>query len=219
MLKPTALLLAVVLAGTASAQAPHTHRHSFENAAQWAKSFDDPRRDAWQKPHEVIAALKLAPDAKVADIGAGTGYFAVRLAHMLPQGRVYAVDSERGMVEHLAKRAKEAGIINLSAVQAEPGSARLPEAVDLALLVDVYHHIESREDYFRRLAESLKPGGRVAVVDFNAVSKIGPPPKERLAPAQVETEMKAAGFRRVAAHDFLPNQFFLVFERDGGTKP
>src|SRR5688500_18895948 len=82
----------------AFAQTPHTHHHGFGDADKWAKVFDDPERDAWQKTHEVIQALALKPDAIVADIGAGTGYFAVRLAHMTPKGRVYAVDSEPAMV-------------------------------------------------------------------------------------------------------------------------
>ena len=84
----------VLLTASAYAQQPHTHEHTFGDAAKWSKVFDDPKRDAWQKPHEVIQALALRPDAVVADIGAGTGYFAVRLAHMVPQGRVYAVDTE-----------------------------------------------------------------------------------------------------------------------------
>src|SRR5688572_28419135 len=102
-----ALLLgwAVLLPSLAPAQTPHTHRHGFGDAEKWAKVFDDPERDAWQKPHEVIQALALKPDAIVADIGAGTGYFSVRFARMLPNGRVYGVDTEPGMVKHLAERA------------------------------------------------------------------------------------------------------------------
>ena len=101
--------VSVLMAGNALAQAPHTHEHRFSDADSWAKVFDDPERDRWQKPHEVIMALKLAPDAKVADIGAGTGYFAARLAHMAPNGRIYAVDLEPDMVKYLAERAKREG--------------------------------------------------------------------------------------------------------------
>src|SRR5688572_10578338 len=100
-----AVLLAGLLAGPADAQAPHTHQHGFGDAEKWEKVFDDPERDSWQKPHEVIQALALKPDAVVADIGAGTGYFSVRFARMLPNGRVYGVDTEPGMVKHLAERA------------------------------------------------------------------------------------------------------------------
>ena len=120
--------------------------------------FDDPERDAWQKPHQVIQALGLKPDAVVADVGAGTGYFAVRFANMVPAGKVYAVDVEPDMVRYLAERAKKEKRPNLVAVRGEPGDPRLPEKVDLVVLVDVYHHIEGRERYFRSLAASLKPG-------------------------------------------------------------
>lgn len=207
--------LFALAAGAALAQTPHTHQHSFGDAQKWAKVFDDPARDAWQKPHEVIQALAPKPDAAVADIGAGTGYFAMRLAHMVSKGRVYAVDLEPKMVAHLAERAKKEGLANLRAVQGAPDDARLPDKVDLVLLVDVYHHIGAREAYFGKLAASLKPGGRVAVIDFNAASKVGPPASERISPEQVKTEMAKAGYRVATSHDFLPNQFFIVFERSG----
>src|SRR5689334_23764588 len=108
-----ALLAAALVAGSAVAQSPHTHQHSFGDAQKWAHVFDDPARDAWQKPHEVIQALALKPGASVADIGAGTGYFSARLAKMLPQGKVYAVDVEPDMVRYLAERAKRDGLANV----------------------------------------------------------------------------------------------------------
>ncbi len=190
---------------------PSSHQHSFGDAEKWAGVFDDPARDAWQKPHEVIQALALKPEAVVADIGAGTGYFAVRLAHMVGKGRVYAVDSEPGMVKHLAARAKKAGLKNLDAVLARPEDPRLPSPADLLLLVDVYHHIDRREAYFRRLQSMLKPGGRVAIIDFNESSPVGPPKSERIAAAQVRAEMEKAGYALLQEHGFLPNQYFLVF--------
>jgi predicted methyltransferase len=190
----------------------HSGHHSFRDAEAWAKKFDDPKRDAWQKPHEVIQALKLKPDAVVADIGAGTGYFAVRFAHMVPQGRVFGVDTEPDMVKYLGERAKREGLKNLMAVAAEPGNPRLPEKADLVILVDVYHHVDKRERYFRALQNSLKPGGRVAVIDFRMDSPEGPSPKMRIAPERVTTEMQSAGYKLAHEHTFLPNQYFLVFE-------
>ncbi|HKU45361.1 MAG TPA: class I SAM-dependent methyltransferase, partial [Burkholderiales bacterium] len=166
----------------------------------------------WQKPHEVIEALALPPDAAVADIGAGTGYFSVRLARMLPKGKVYAADVETSMVQHLAARAKRDELANLVAVQSDMDDARLPGKVDLALFVDVVHHISGRESYFRRLKESLKAGGRVAIVDFRPDSEIGPPPRARISAEHVKRQLAAAGFTLVAEHDFLPNQYFLVFK-------
>lgn len=198
--------------GGSLAQAPHTHQHSFSDADSWARVFDDPQRDRWQKPHEVIMALKLTPGARVADIGAGTGYFAARLAHMTPDGRVYAVDLEPDMVRHLSERAKREGLGNLVAVQAKPDSPSIPEKVDRILLVDTYHHIGERTAYFRRLRDSLRPGGQVAIIDFTAESPIGPPKGERISARKVAEEMTLAGYTQVAQHAFLPYQYFLVFE-------
>jgi len=197
--------------GLAAAQTPHTHQHSFSDAEKWSHVFDDPERDAWQKPHEVIGALALKPDARVADLGAGTGYFSARLANMLPKGRVYAVDIEPDMVRYLEARAKREGLRSLTAVAGAPDDPRLPERVDLILLVDVYHHIEDRERYFRRLSTSLRPGGRIAVIDFKLDSPQGPPPSARIPPETVKAEMKAAGHTVAAEHPFLPYQYFLIF--------
>jgi SAM-dependent methyltransferase len=205
------LLLSAILAGTAAAQTPHTHQHTFRDAEKWSHVFDDPQRDAWQKPHQVIQALALAPDARVADLGAGTGYFSARLANMLPNGRVYAVDIEPDMVRFLADRAKREGLKNLTAVRGAADDARLPEKADLILLVDVYHHIEGREAYFRKLRDALRPGGRLAIIDFTLDSPRGPPVAARVAPDQVKAELKAAGFALGAEHRFLPDQYFLVF--------
>lgn len=201
-----------LLAAPAAAQTPPSHQHSFGDAEKWAKVFDDPERDAWQKPHDVIQAPALKPDAIVADIGAGTGYFSVRFAHMLPKGRVYGVDTEPGMVKHLADRAQRAGLNNLTAVVGQPGDPRLPEKTDLIILVDVYHHVEDRERYFRQLRNSLKPGGRIAIIDFRMDSPVGPPKSARIEPDRVQAEMKRAGYALAQEHAFLPNQYFLVFQ-------
>lgn len=115
----------------------HFHRR-FDDAERWAKVFDDPAREAWQKPAEVIAALELAPGDAVADIGAGTGYFSVRLARAVPDGRVYALDIEPNMVKHVIARAEKERLPNLSAVLALGEAPRLPAPVDLILMVDTY---------------------------------------------------------------------------------
>lgn len=202
-----------VFAGSAVAQSPHTHQHSFGDAEKWAQYFDDPKRDSWQKPHEVIGALGLKPDAAVADIGAGTGYFSTRLAHMVPKGRVYAVDTEPDMVKYLTERAKREGLKNLTPVKATSSDPRLPQKVDVALMVDVYHHIDNRTDYFRKLAGSLKPGGRIAIVDFRMDSPEGPPKEARIPLDRIKAEMKSAGYDLMKEYDFLPKQHFLVFSR------
>jgi predicted methyltransferase len=209
----TIFLLVALLAvnAPAVAQSPHTHAHDFADAKHWSKVFDDPKRDEWQKPHEVIQALALPADAIVADVGAGTGYFAVRLAHMVPKGRVYAVDTEPNMVKYLSARARDSGVKNLTGVVGTPDDPRIPERADLVLLVDVYHHVEKRERYFANVAKTLKPGGRVAIVDFRMDSPHGPPRAARVEPQQVKAEMKAAGYELAREHTFLPYQYFLVF--------
>jgi SAM-dependent methyltransferase len=206
-----AIACALAPAGPAAAQAPHSHQHSFHGAENWARVFDDPERDATQKPHEVIQALALKPDAIVADIGSGTGYFAVRLAHFVPKGRVYGADIEPDMVKYLAERAQRDKLDNLTSIAAAPDDPRLPEKVDLALMVDVYHHIGDRSAYLKKLRGSLKPGGRVAIIDFRLDSPVGPPKSARLAPKRVKDEMTGAGYALLGEHAFLPNQYFLVF--------
>jgi SAM-dependent methyltransferase len=211
MLKALAACGIALLTGVALAQTPTTHQHSFQGAEQWAHVFDDPERDTWQKPHEVIQELSLRPDARVADIGAGTGYFAARIANMLPQGKVYAVDIEPDMVRYLGERAEREHLKNLIPVTGRADDPKLPEKVDLVLLVDVYHHIEDRVAYFRRLRESLRPGGRVAIIDFRLDSPEGPPRAARIGPEAVVAEMSSAGYVVAAEHAFLPRQYFLIF--------
>ncbi len=208
MLAVAALLAAAVAPGAAQ----DAQQHRFSDPKKWSATFDDPERDKWQKPDEIIAALKLKPTDLVADIGAGTGYLAVRLARAVAGGTVYAVDIEENMVKHLTERAKAAGIANLRGVTASATSANLPQPVDVVVLLNVYHHISERPAYFKRLKASLKPGARVAIIEFRPESPVGPPQRFRLSAGQVESEMKAAGYKRVAAHDFLPYQSFLVFQ-------
>ncbi len=199
-------------AGPGLAQSPDTHHHSFGNAQTWTKVFDDPARDAWQKPHEVIQALALAPDAAVADIGSGTGYFSVRLAHFVPDGRVYGVDTEPDMVKYLGDRAKREGLANITSVKGTPDDPRLPEKVDVVIMVDVFHHISAREQYFRNLKDALKPGGRIAIIDFNQSSQMGPPKSARVPPERVKAELNQAGYTLVKEPAFLPNQYYLIFQ-------
>jgi cyclopropane fatty-acyl-phospholipid synthase-like methyltransferase len=208
------LLLGILLL-TACKTTPEGHgaHHSFDDADAWAAQFEDPKRDTWQKPEQVIAALQLAPDAKVADIGSATGYFPVRIAKALPKSRVYGMDVESSMVDYLNKRAEAEQLTNLSSHLAEFADAKIPEPVDLILMVNTYHHIEARPAYFAKLKGSLKEGGRIAIIDFTRASKMGPDAMEKIPPEQVEAELKEAGFKLVQTQTFLPEQFFLVFSQ------
>ena len=119
------------------------------------------------------------------------------------------------MVKYLAERAKREKRDNVVAVAGAPDDPRLPEKADLVLLVDVYHHIDDRERYFRNLRASLKPGGRIAVIDFRMGSPDGPPRPARIAPLRVIEELDRAGYQVTEKHDFLPNQYFLMFQPRG----
>lgn len=218
LLPAAVLVLASGLAPLPAAQGQHEHgkmpdhfgRH-FDDAEQWAKDFDDPARDAWQLPARVVDALTLKPGQIVADVGAGTGYFSVRLAKAPARPKVYAVDIEPSMVAYLKKRAAHDGLTNIIAVQAGADRTNLPEPVDLVLIVDTYHHIPNRVAYFSALKARMKPGARLAIVDFRKDSPSGPPKEFRFTPDQISAELAQAGFALKTSHAFLPRQHFLVY--------
>ena len=189
---------------------PDHMNHKFDDPARYAKSFDDPSRDAWQMPSRVIETLQLKPAMKIADIGAGTGYFSMRLAKV-PGVSVFAVDIEPKMLDYLKQRAHSEHAMNVTTVLAGASSPNLPEPVDVILVVDTYHHLPNRPAYFRELRKSLRPGGRVAIVDFRKEAPAGPPAHFRFTPQQIQDEMKQAGYELQSSHDFLPRQHFLIF--------
>ena len=197
---------------------PDHMQHRFDDPERYAKSFDDPARDGWQMPARVLEALALSPNMSIADIGAGTGYFSVRLARAISGGTVYAVDVEPAMLEHIRSRASAEGLKNVITVRASGGSANLPKPVDVVMVVDTYHHLPSRPTYFRELRTSLVTGGRVAIIDFRKDSPEGPPPEFRFEADQIVSEMKQAGYRLDAKHDFLPRQHFLVFRAESAGR-
>lgn len=189
-------------------QAPHQH-HPPRDAAEYARVLNDPAREAWQKPHDVVSALKLKPSDVVADIGAGPGYFSRRLAHHA--AKVFAVDIDKKLLEMGAKDAPA----NLQTVLATPEDPKLaPASVDVVFICDVLHHIENRPAYYAKLKQALKPGGRIVNIDFHKKDlPVGPPASMKLSDDQVIGEFKAAGFHLARRHDFLPYQYFLEFEQ------
>jgi SAM-dependent methyltransferase len=201
--------------GSAGGHGDHTHhgqgmQHRFDGAEGWAKVFDAADRDAWQKPDVVLDAMALTETSLVADVGAGTGYFSVRLAKKVPKGRVYAVDVEADMVRYLDERAKREALANLVAVQGAPADPKLPEAVDAVLVVDTLHHIDAREAYFVKLRDKLRPKGRIHIVDFSPDATMGPPAKHRLSVDEVVATAKKAGLALVGQKT-LPQQYLLSF--------
>jgi arsenite methyltransferase len=197
--------LALLAGSLISAQVAHQHHPP--STDEYAKVLEDPERDTWQKPHEVITALKLKPSDVVADIGAGTGYFSRRFA--MHAAKIYAVDIDAKLLEIAAKTAPK----NLVTLLAKPDDALLPPAsVDLVFFCDVVHHIQDRVAYYNRLKPALKPGARIVVIDFYKKElPLGPPPEMKLTEDMVTSELKQAGFRPTRKETFLQYQYFLEF--------
>lgn len=161
----------------------------------------------------VLAALKLAPDARVADIGAGTGYFTMRFAKALPKGTVIGADIEPNMVTHIATRAKTASLTNVETLQSPPDGPGLKAPVDLLFISNTWHHVGERAGWLTQAKPQLKSGGRIAILDYKPeVDCPGPPRQMRLSVDQVVREMAAAGFVPVELKtDLLPRQYLLIF--------
>jgi ubiquinone/menaquinone biosynthesis C-methylase UbiE len=200
------------------AQQHHDQHHSFEETDRWVEEFEGPERDALQKPDEVVRALKLSPGAAVADIGAGTGYFTRRFAKAVGEsGVAYAVDLEPNMLRYVAERAVKEGQSNVVPVLATPSNPMLPPgSVDLFFICNTIHHISERQLYYEVLKRDLRPGGRIAIVDFQKDAELaeGPSKEMRIARDALIEELAASGFRLAEDHDFLPVQYFLVFTPD-----
>jgi SAM-dependent methyltransferase len=184
--------------------------HDFSDVERFARMFDDPARDEWQRPADVVALLELEPGLRVVDLGAGTGYFLPHLAPAVPGGEVLALDTEPAMVAHMERRIADAGITNVSARVVTPDDPGLePVSVDRILIVDTWHHIGDRERYAARLREALRPGGFVLVVDFTPQSPYGPPPAMRLPAEQVVRELEVAGLSAHVVDEQLPYQYVV----------
>lgn len=175
-------------------------------------AYSGPGRDDWQQPARVVEALELEPGEHVADLGAGGGYFTFRLAEAVgPDGRVYAVDVDAGMLEHIDEEARERGLENVVPLLAAPDDPRLPDGgIDLVFSANTYHHLDERAAYFRRVRESdLRPRGRVAIVELKeAPWLLG----GHVTQAEViREEMEAAGYALERTPAFLERQHFLIF--------
>lgn len=213
LLIPTLLL---ALAAPLSAQNPKTmaEMHALHtNPEAYIKALEDPERDKYQKPHEVMTALDVKDGEIIADIGAGSGYFSLRLArHVGTSGHVYAVDVSPDMTRHLNERIAGAKLLNISTILAKPDDPLLPQPVNRFLIVDVWHHIADQPAYLAMMKKSLKPGGQVVMIDFKKEEiPVGPPITMKIAREDLIAQMQANGFTLVKEHTFLPYQYFLVF--------
>jgi predicted methyltransferase len=210
------LMIASALIAPIGAQAPadkHAVHQLHGDPAAYIAELEDPKRDGYQKPREVLEALAIKQGEVVADIGAGSGYFAIRLAHHVgASGRVYAVDISPDMIRHLHARVRDLGLLNVLPILSQADDPLLPQAVDRFLIVNVWHHIENRTAYLALMKKRLKPGGQVVMIDFHKRElPIGPPVGMKIDRQDLLNEMKANGFRLVTEHTFLPYQYFLGF--------
>ena len=218
--------LFLTLAGFALAQASATaqntalsstqemHRLQQDSKAYIAR-LEDPMRDAYQKPPEVVKALNLAEGEVIADIGAGSGYFTFRLAQAVGEkGRVYAVDVSPDMIVHLNRRIRDLNVRNVVTILGAPDDPLLADAsVNRFFICDTWHHINGHAKYLALLKRMLRPGGQVIMVDFKkAKTQVGPPMELRIDRDDLVREMEANGFQLAAEHTFLEYQYFLVFK-------
>jgi predicted methyltransferase len=218
-MKATLPAVAALFAAACAPEAAHHHHgplvHRFESAEQWAKEFDDPARDAWQRPADVIVALRIAPGMTVVDLGAGTGYFLPHLSRDVgPSGKVIALDIEPDMVRYMKVRAAREGLANVASRLVPLDDPQLPAgSVDRVLVVDTWHHIDGRPAYAAKLRAALAPGGAVFVVDFKLDATRGPPPAHRLSPERVAAELAQGGLASEIVPAPLPEQYIVAGRR------
>lgn len=178
--------------------------------------LESPDRDQWQKPEQIMDALGIADGSIVADLGAGSGWFTIRLARRVgPNGLVYAEDVQPQMVDTIARRVQREGLTNVRTWLGTPVDPRLPPGIDAVLVVDTYHEIDEPVTLLRSVERSLKPQGRVGIVDFTAGSGgPGPAPEDRIDPESIVRDAAAAGLRLLAREALPPFQYLLVFGRN-----
>ena len=178
--------------------------------------LEGPDRDAWQKPDLVMDALGIGERSVVADVGAGGGWFTVRLARRVgPNGVVYAQDVQQQMLDSISRRVVREGFSNVQYVRGERSDPKLrPATLDAVLMVDTYHEFENPVALLRGARQALKPAGRVGIVNFRSDGGgPGPPFAERVAEERVVEEAAQAGLRLLGRETFLEFQYFLIFGR------
>jgi arsenite methyltransferase len=210
-------LLAVPLSLFAQDNVKRDH-HQMHQLHRDSKAYigmlDDPERDAYQKPHEVLTALSIKPGEVIADIGAGSGYFTFRLGHHVGNnGKVYAIDVSPDMILHLNRRVRDLKAMNVSSILADPDDPLLPErSVNRFFFSNSWHHIENHTKYLSLMKTMLKPGGEIIMIDFQKKElPVGPPMQMKIAREDLIKQMEGNGFRLAKEHTFLPYQYFLVF--------
>jgi len=219
MLSTLLLILLILAPGAARAQnvgerSPHEMHGLHNDPKAYIGALDDPQRDTYQKPQEVLAALNIRPGEVIADIGAGSGYFTFPLARRVGErGKVYAVDVSPDMILHLNRRIRDIKSTNVISVLADADDPLLPSgSVDRFFFCDSWHHIENQPKYLSQLKRLLKPRGEIVMIDFHKKElPVGPPLRMKIAREDLIRQMNDNGFRLAREHTFLAYQYFLVF--------
>eukprot|EP00742_Colponemidia_sp_Colp-10_P005567 GILJ01005950.1.p1 GENE.GILJ01005950.1~~GILJ01005950.1.p1 ORF type:complete len:615 (+),score=96.07 GILJ01005950.1:46-1845(+) len=199
----------------------HQHNHNHDaDPSKWVERLEGAERVRFQQAERVLESLHIQPTMKIADIGAGTGFFAAKMARLTTQN-VYAVDVAPGMVEYLKQRSTTEDLDNLIPIQASAVDWNLPEAVDVLLLVDVYHHLENnRVELLSAMKKYLAPNARLVIIDWRTDDlPIGPPSSMKIAPEVICAELESIGYACVERFDFLEYQNFLVFSLSNSQPP
>ena len=204
------LTVTLVLTLHAVTAAQHTRLFRPEDLGQ----LEPPDREEWQQPIRIMDVLGIGDGSVVADLGAGSGWFTIRLASRVgPNGMVFAEDIQRPMIRAINVRVESLGIKNVRTVLGTASDAALPQPVDAVLVVDSYHEWEQPVPLLRNVARSLKPSGRIGIVNFTKEGGgPGPPMEERVDPERVITDAQAAGLRLRSRETFLRYQYLLVFD-------
>jgi|GEM_PF-488316 2-polyprenyl-3-methyl-5-hydroxy-6-metoxy-1,4-benzoquinol methylase len=193
------------------------HLRPFEDTAKYIAFLERPDRAAWQKPDAVVAALGLTGKETIVDVGAGSGYFSFRLARVVPEGKVIALDVDPEMIRHIHHKAMTEGVRNVQVAFAKPDDPGVPAEADLVFMCDVLHHIQDRPAWLAKLAAQMHKGARLALVEFKE-GKLpeGPPEALKLSRAQLVALATGAGLVLDSEKpDLLPYQTFLVFRKAG----
>jgi ubiquinone/menaquinone biosynthesis C-methylase UbiE len=235
-----ALLLPAANTGHAEVLVPANNHYSYAKASRGGTGkyylgreiaqFMDHRGAGWlerksrideEHPDLAVQAMQLPADAVVADIGAGSGYFTFRIAALVPAGRVYAVDIQPEMLDIIRTRMQRNSVKNIFPVEGKADDPMLPEgAVDAVLLVDAYHEFDHPYEMMRGIVRSLRPGGRVFLIEYRGEDLLLPiSPLHKMTRQQATREMQAVGLDRVETRQFLPTQHYMVFEKPALASP
>lgn len=207
LILPIALAIAAAIA---SAQQPAVPRPA--EPEEYARFLERDERAGRLRVDQVVSTLKLQPGQKVADLGSGSGLFTRPMAKAVGStGVVYAIDIEEGLLRVVERSAKADGLTNVKTIEADANDPRVPEPVDLIFICDTLHHLpKPQAEYLKGIRKYLKPGGRVAVIDFQRNWPAGHEPLQ-FTTDDVEQWMTSAGFTRAESHDFIPDNFFFIY--------